>query len=354
MGSGEEGPISAVRRGNAMLIQPTAVPTSGSNGSSGSSVVGAIRNAAAATGTSFQYLLATAQVESGLNPKASASGSSARGLYQFIDQTWLTTLKESGASLGYGRYADAITRSSSGRYQVADADTRREIMALRNDPTANAAMAGAFTQKNAAKLATRIGRDASDGELYMAHFLGAAGAGRLITQASNAPQASAADSFPSAARANRSIFYDRQGHARTNAEVYGELNGRYQTALNSPKVRPAIGVADTGAISSTQRITAARAAVMDATQAGAAVRGATSAGNAVAPSVNTGFVSLFSDTRGQPVSQVVQNLWTTRPTVAAALTGQASAIAPAAQSGTPLDLFSDSKPDSRRLFGVGS
>ena len=154
MGSGEEaGEPSPPRLGNAMLIQATATQ------SNGSSVVGAIRDAAAATGTSFQYLLATAQVESGLNPKAAASGSSARGLFQFIDQTWLTTVKESGTALGYGRYADAITRSSSGRYQVSDPALRREIMALRNDPTANAAMAGAFTQKNAGKLEARIGRD---------------------------------------------------------------------------------------------------------------------------------------------------------------------------------------------------
>ena len=60
-----------------------------SNSTAGSTVTGAIRQAAQATGTSFQYLLATAQVESGLNPQAGASTSSARGLFQFIEQTWL-------------------------------------------------------------------------------------------------------------------------------------------------------------------------------------------------------------------------------------------------------------------------
>jgi hypothetical protein len=337
-----------------MLIQPTATQPNGS------SVVGAIRDAAAATGTSFQYLLATAQVESGLNPKAAASGSSARGLFQFIDQTWLTTVKESGTALGYGRYAAAITRSSSGRYQVSDPALRSEVMALRNDPTANAAMAGAFTQKNADKLEARIGRTASDGELYMAHFLGAAGASRLITLAANSPGASAAESFPSAARANRSIFYDRQGQARSNAEVYGVLAGRYQTALNSPKVRPAIDVAGSGVIASSQRVTAAKAAVLGATQAGVtpSAMGAAAATNTpagVEPSGNVGFTSLFSDNRGQPVSPVIHSLWTTRPTVAAALTGQtAPTAAPAGQAGTPLDLFSDGKSDGRRLFGVGT
>src|SRR5215470_2351624 len=111
-------------------------------GTQGSAVIGAIRNAARATGASFQYLLATAQVESGLNPTAAVSSSSAKGLFQFIEQTWLTTLKEAGPALGYGRYANAIVQLPSGRYEVPDPAMRREIMALRDDPSANAAMAG--------------------------------------------------------------------------------------------------------------------------------------------------------------------------------------------------------------------
>ena len=123
-----------------------------SNSTAGSAVTGAIRQAAQATGTSFQYLLATAQVESGLNPQAGASTSSARGLFQFVEQTWLGTMKQSGAALGYGHYADAITKTASGRYEVSDPAMRSEILKLRNDPTANAVMAGAFTQANAALL----------------------------------------------------------------------------------------------------------------------------------------------------------------------------------------------------------
>ena len=84
-------------------------------GTQGAAVIGAIRNAARQTGANFQYLLATAQVESSLNPTATVSSSSAKGLFQFIDQTWLTTLKEAGPALGYGRYADAIAMTPSGR-----------------------------------------------------------------------------------------------------------------------------------------------------------------------------------------------------------------------------------------------
>lgn len=74
-------------------------------------IAGAIKQAANTTGISFEYLLATAKMESNFNPRASASTSSARGLYQFIGQTWLGTVKEAGAQLGYGKYADAITKS---------------------------------------------------------------------------------------------------------------------------------------------------------------------------------------------------------------------------------------------------
>src|SRR5712672_151828 len=208
----------------------------------GSAVVGAIRTAARATGTNFQYLLATAQVESGLDPNAAVASSSAKGLFQFIDQTWLTTLKEAGPALGYGRYADAIVKTPSGRYEVADPAIRRDILALRDDPAANAAMAGAFTHQNAAVLTQKIGRNPSEGELYVAHFLGAGGAGQLINLASQNPGATAASVFPNAAKANPSIFYDRQGQARSASEVYHVLVARYDVARASPAV-PASAVA---------------------------------------------------------------------------------------------------------------
>ena len=110
-------------------------------------VTGAIRQAAQATGASFNYLLATARLESNLNPAARAPTSSASGLFQFIEQTWLGTMKTSGAGLGFGVYADAISfNPASGRYDVADPGMRQAIMALRNDATASAALAGAYTR----------------------------------------------------------------------------------------------------------------------------------------------------------------------------------------------------------------
>jgi hypothetical protein len=207
-----------------MLVDP-------SNYAAGSTVTGAIRQASQATGTSFNYLLATAQVESGLNPQAGAATSSARGLFQFIEQTWLGTMKQSGAALGYSRYADAITRTASGHYYVGDPAMRREILKLRNDPTTDAVMAGAFTKANADSLTRKLGRQPSEGELYIAHFLGAGGAARLISLAASNPNSKATDYFPHAASANSSIFYDRAtGTPRSLAQVRDVLTARYDVA----------------------------------------------------------------------------------------------------------------------------
>lgn len=216
-----------------MLVEP-------GNAAAGSTVTGAIRQASQATGTSFSYLLATAQVESGLNPQAGAPTSSARGLFQFVEQTWLGTIKQSGAALGYGRYAAAITQTASGRYVVQDPSMRQEILKLRNDPTANAVMAGAFTQANAAYLTQKLGRPPSEGELYIAHFLGAGGAARLIGAAANNPDAKAAALFPNAAHANPSIFFDRHsGTPRSLAAVRNVLTARYDVAARSEPHRAA-------------------------------------------------------------------------------------------------------------------
>jgi Transglycosylase SLT domain len=167
-----------------------------SSNSASAAVTGAIQQASQATGASFNYLLATAQVESGLNPQAGAATSSARGLFQFIDSTWLATIKQSGSALGLGRYADAITQTASGNYEVRDPTMRGEILKLRNDPAANALMAGAFTKENASALNEQLGRAPSEGELYIAHFLGAGGAARLIGLAGSNPNVRAADYSP--------------------------------------------------------------------------------------------------------------------------------------------------------------
>jgi hypothetical protein len=319
-------------------------------------IAGAIKQAANTTGTSFEYLLATAKMESNFNPKASATTSSARGLYQFIDQTWLGTVKEAGSQLGYGKYADAITRSPSGTYSVSDPAARDAIMKLRDDPDAASSMAAVLTQSNSFKLTGKIGRRPTDGELYMAHFMGVGGAAKLISNAEDNPNASGARLFPNAAAANRSIFYDRAGAERSVSEVYSVLTQRYASAANSPATRTAMasmGVTPTG--------TALASAAAGTAPIGSAaylssfpdVRSVTPVTMASASSVTNAspptdpiFRSLFqAGERTQPVSPAVQELWGN----SSSLTSVAPATAAPSLSGrTPevrapdrLDLFSD-------------
>ena len=108
-------------------------------------VVDAIRQGAEKTGTGFDYLLATAQRESALDPKARARSSSASGLFQFIEQTWLGLVRTEGPKLGLGDEANAIAAKSDGTLVVDDPRRRREILALRHDPQVASLMAGTFT-----------------------------------------------------------------------------------------------------------------------------------------------------------------------------------------------------------------
>jgi hypothetical protein len=188
-----------------------------------SPVVDAIRQGADRTGAEFEYLLTTAQRESSLDPSARARTSSATGLFQFIEQTWLAMIKKDGQQLGLGEEARQISRSSDGTYRVTHPAARREILALREDPAISSSVAGAFTQRNREVLAGALTREPRPAELYIAHFLGAGGAVELIRQAGAHPNASAAEMFPEAAKANRSIFFDRAGAPRGAGEVYGLL-----------------------------------------------------------------------------------------------------------------------------------
>lgn len=305
-----------------------------------SNVTGAIRKASQLTGTSFQYLLATAKVESNLNPSAQAPTSSAGGLFQFIDQTWLGTLKEAGEGLGYGRYASAITRNEAGKFVVENPIMRREIMALRQDPTANALMAGAFTQANATYLKERLGRDATEGELYIAHFLGAGGAARLIAQSEAMPGAKAADAFPNAARANRSIFFDGSGRARNFAEVAQKLAGRYQVA----RARTATGNETAAAVPGTA-YSAETARVARAYESSAPLKVRVAAGPQQEPVYHNPYRA--SDRR-EPVSSVVSERWITKSQQTA--TAAPAAPAPAAQTPTANDLVRTSHENARRAY----
>jgi hypothetical protein len=184
-----------------------------------SHVVSALKNAAAITGSDFHYLLGTAMRESSLKPDARSHSSSATGLFQFIDQTWLGLVKEHGARHGLSGFAGAISKDAAGRYHAAGG-MKDAILSLRSDPNISALMAGEYAKSTEGQLRASLGREVCGGELYAAHFLGPDAACKLIRLAGSDPGASAAAQFPQAAAANKSVFFHADGSAKSVREVY--------------------------------------------------------------------------------------------------------------------------------------
>jgi hypothetical protein len=175
-------------------------------------------------------------------------------------------------------------------------------------------MAGVFTQQNGALLANRIGRAPTERELYIAHFFGSAGAAKLISLNDNHPHANAAAVFPNAASANRSIFYDKQGGARTVAGVYADLVRRYdgaRTGISSLAPRTADSSYSAPASgASVTKVSESDSGVAEIDTAGIANAFATARPALASGPAPPVFHSLFrtEDGRGA-VSQVVASLW---------------------------------------------
>lgn len=135
------------------------------------------------------------QVESGGNPQAQAATSSARGLGQFITPTWNQFLAE--------RHPDLLAQRLAGGPD------------LRDDATLSREATEWYAGRNAAALEA-AGFAATPGNIYLAHFLGPAGATAMLR---GGTARSAAAINPSAASANRSIFYQPDGTPRSAAEI---------------------------------------------------------------------------------------------------------------------------------------
>lgn len=178
-------------------------------------VSGALKKASQSTGVGFDYLYRVAVRESSLNPSAKAKTSSAAGLFQFIEQTWLGAVKKYGAAHGLGAEAADIVKGANGRFSVADPQRRQAILDLRFDAGKAAALAAELARENKAALEGSLGRAVDAADLYAAHFLGPGGARALLSAETSA---SAAALLPNAAAANRHVFFDG-ARARSVGEV---------------------------------------------------------------------------------------------------------------------------------------
>jgi hypothetical protein len=181
-------------------------------------IVEIILRAAAATGADPVYLMALADKESGFSADAKARSSSAEGMFQFIDTTWLKMIKAYGDKYGLVAEAAAISMQG-GEPAVADPAMRRSILALRRDPYLSALMAGELARKNGTILAGLIGRQPTEAEAYLAHFFGIDHAEDFVALLQDKPGKAASKEFPAAAHANRTLFFARTGRHRKSLSV---------------------------------------------------------------------------------------------------------------------------------------
>lgn len=194
-------------------------------------VLNGIQQASANTGVDFAYLMAQAAKESSFNPDAKAKSSSAAGLYQFVEQTWLSVVRKHGGEYGLGDMADKIKVGSDGRLKVADPALRKEILDLRRDPAIAAAMAAEHAADNKERLDAKLDRAVVPTDLYLAHFMGLNGAVSFLKNMEANPNQGAADLFPKAAAANKAIFYRADGTQRSLQEIYDRFDKRIDTEM---------------------------------------------------------------------------------------------------------------------------
>lgn len=186
---------------------------SGLMAQAGKHVSGAIQNAAHTTGVDFAYLLQQAKAESSFQSDAQASTSSASGLFQFIESTWMGMVEKHGEKYGLDKTA-----------------SREDVLEKRNDPELAALMAAELAADNKAYLQKTGVNDIGSTELYFAHFLGARGASNFLNQRQDNPAQNAAESFPRAANANRNVFYDKDGGSKSLDEVYEFFDKKFQVS----------------------------------------------------------------------------------------------------------------------------
>lgn len=177
-------------------------------------VQAALAEASRRTGVSETYLRNTAGIESSFRPDAAARTTSARGLFQHLDDTWNELVRKYGAELGVPANAD------------------------RNDPRWSALMGAAYARENQAVLRRSLGRDPTDVELYMAHFLGATGGSQFLQARAQNGSGIAATDFPEAAAQNRPVFFHANGQPKTYDQIMEERTARFNS---TPIPRSAAG-----------------------------------------------------------------------------------------------------------------
>ncbi len=196
-------------------------------------LVKTIVDASYLAGVDPRLLMAIADKESSFIASARASTSSATGLFQFIESTWLRAVRDYGPRFGLEREA-ALLQGIEGSAPPLDAEDRARLLDLRNDPFLSTLMAAAMLRAEQEKLAVRLGRTISSAEVYLVHFLGPAGAEKFLAVLADKPLSSAANLLPMAAKANRPIFFaarTRKPQSLSVAQVHEKIGSSLERRL---------------------------------------------------------------------------------------------------------------------------
>lgn len=172
------------------------------------------------SGPAGGYLAGLETRESSGNPLARSRTSSATGLHQFTDKTWAGVMREHPE---LGLTADGRTDPAQSRRAVA-----------------------AFTTDNEQVL-QRAGLPVNDASRYASHFLGRSGGPRFVAGTLSNPDAPALTyANPDQVRANRNVFFNRDGSPKTAGQVMADFGrsfgGVQRPAGGSP--RPGVAVAN--------------------------------------------------------------------------------------------------------------
>jgi hypothetical protein len=217
-----------------------------------------IDEASAKVGAPARLMRAMAGLESSLDAKAKSSSSTATGLYQFIEETWLSKVQSHGHKYGLGHLAKQIRRGSLDECIVDSPKVRAQILALRKNPRLNAYLAAELTVDNARRLGKLLGRPVTETEIYMTHFFGVTDAARFLKAADLTPDIIGAKMFPKEARANRPIF-EMAGRPATLGEIRKRFSAK-MSKLDLPNQLAAIDTVASAAVEVDQGAELARLA----------------------------------------------------------------------------------------------
>jgi hypothetical protein len=183
--------------------------------------VDTILRAAVVTATDPVYLMALADKESSFSPVVKAGTSSAEGMYQFIERTWLKMIHEFGPRYGLAAEAAMIFLVDEKPYVMDDA-LRTRILEFRRDAWLSAVMAAELLKKDREIVTPKVGRTLRPAEFYLCHFFGPEDAGKFVELLDKRPGENAATTFPAPARANSSLFFVKENYTETVTKTVGK------------------------------------------------------------------------------------------------------------------------------------